>query len=144
MVMPFADYKYHVAATLRPSLLWEYDMSDFDWQAMRDIVVQRVLERGRKDDYYAMLNMYGLDGVREALRNVPYMNDKDMNFACHTFNLKKKISNVTNPNTCANNISTPETVDARRAIAFVPSCRRHIVGFAVGTSHQCGSGFVYK
>ena len=88
--MPFADFKYHSAATLRPSLLWEYDMSDFDWQAMRDIVVQRVLERGRKDDYYAMLNMYGLDGVREALRNVPYMNDKDMNFACHTFNLKKE------------------------------------------------------
>ena len=88
--MPFADYKYHTDSTLRPSLLWEYDMSAFDWQAMRNIVVQRVLERGRRDDYYAILNMYGLDGVREALRNVPYMNDKDMNFVCHTFNLKKE------------------------------------------------------
>ena len=88
--MPFADYKYHTDSTLRPSLLWEYDLSAFDWQTMRDVVVQRVLGRGRRDDYYAMLNMYGLDGVREALRNVPYMNDKDMNFACHTFNLKKE------------------------------------------------------
>lgn len=88
--MPFADYKYHTGSTLRSSLLWEYDLSAFDWQAMRNVVVQRVLERGRKDDYYAILNMYGLNGVREALRNVPYMNDKDMNFACHTFNLKKE------------------------------------------------------
>ena len=88
--MPFADYKYHRDSTLRPSLLWEYDLSAFDWQTMRDVVVQRVLERGRRDDYYATLNMYGLNGVREALRNVPYMNDKDMNFACHTFNLKKE------------------------------------------------------
>ena len=88
--MPFADYKYHMTPTIRPSLLWEYDLSIFDWQAMRDIVVQRVLERGRRDDYYAMLNLYGLDGVRDALRAIPYMNDKDMNFACHTFNLKKE------------------------------------------------------
>ena len=56
--MPFADYKYHTGSTLRSSLLWEYDMSAFDWQAMRNIVVQRVLERGRRDDYYAILNMY--------------------------------------------------------------------------------------
>ena len=87
--MPFADFKYHSTAALRPSLLWEYDMADFDWQKMRNIVVQRVLERGRKDDYYAMLNLYGLQGVREALKQVPYMNDKDMNFACVAFNLKK-------------------------------------------------------
>ena len=88
--MPFADYKYHLVPTVRPSLLWEYDLSAFDWKAMRDIVVQRVLERGRRDDYYAMLNLYGVDGVRDALRAIPYMNDKDMNFACHTFNLKKE------------------------------------------------------
>ena len=88
--MPCSDYKYHTDSTLRTSLLWEYDMSAFDWQAMRNVVVQRVLERGRRDDYYAMLNLYGLKGVRDALCNVPYMNDKDMNFACHAFNLKKE------------------------------------------------------
>ena len=88
--MPFADFRYHTSATIRTSLFWEYDMNRFDWQKMRNIVVQRVLERGRKDDYYAMLNLYGLDGVQEALRSIPYMSDKDMNFACHTFDLKKE------------------------------------------------------
>lgn len=88
--MFFEDYKQHTDAQIRNSLFWEYDMSQFDWTQMRTIVVQRVLERGRKDDFYALLNRYGLDGVREALCTVPYMNPKDMNFACVEFDLNKE------------------------------------------------------
>jgi len=88
--MLFDDYRAHSDATIRPSLLWEYNLSNFDWQDMRNIVVQRVLERGRMDDYYAMLNLYGREGVREALKAIPYMSKKDMNFACFVFNLKKE------------------------------------------------------
>lgn len=88
--MPFEDYHSHQGAVVRPSLLWEYDLNRFDWQSMRNIVVQRVLERGRMDDFYAILNLYGEEGVKDALRNIPYMNDKDMNFACIAFNLKKE------------------------------------------------------
>lgn len=88
--MFFADYTQHASATVRPTLLWEYDLNDFDWQQMRNVVVQRVLERGRKDDFYAILNMYGVEGIREALRQIPTMNRKDMNFACVTFDLKKE------------------------------------------------------
>jgi hypothetical protein len=88
--MPFADYKYHTDASIRPSLLWEYDLTHFDWLKMRTIVVERVLERGRREDFYAMLNLYSLRGVKEALKEVPYMNNRDMNFACHAFGLRKE------------------------------------------------------
>ena len=87
--MFFTDYRRHKDSVIRSSLLWDYDLSAFDWQRMRNIVVQRVLERGRINDFYAMLNLYGLKGVKEALASVPYMSDKDMNFACLTFNLNK-------------------------------------------------------
>ena len=80
----------HKSAEVRPSLLWEYDLSNFDWQQMRNEVVQRVLERGRMDDFYAILNLYGEEGVKAALREIPYMNDKDMNFACVAFDLRKE------------------------------------------------------
>uniref|UniRef100_UPI003FF0AA8E DUF6922 domain-containing protein n=1 Tax=Butyricimonas faecalis TaxID=2093856 RepID=UPI003FF0AA8E len=63
--MFFDNYKQHKTARIRESLLWEYDLSRFDWQAMRLIVVQRVVERGRMEDFYALLNMYGIEGVRE-------------------------------------------------------------------------------
>ena len=71
-------------------MLWEFDLEKFDWQQMRNEVVQRVLERGRMDDFYAILNLYGVEGVKAALREIPYMNDKDMNFACVTFDLRKE------------------------------------------------------
>ena len=71
-------------------MLWEFDLEKFDWQQMRNEVVQRVLERGRMDDFYAILNLYGVEGVKEALREIPYMNDKDMNFACVAFDLRKE------------------------------------------------------
>ena len=88
--MIFEDCKQHQESVIRPSLFWEYDMSRFDWAKMRNVVVQRVLERGHMDDYYAMLNLYGWEGVREALRMIPYMNRKDMNFACFGSDLKKE------------------------------------------------------
>ena len=71
-------------------MLWEFDLEKFDWQQMRNEVVQRVLERGRMDDFYAILNLYGMEGVKAALREIPYMNDKDMNFACVAFDLRKE------------------------------------------------------
>ena len=88
--MPFEDYHNHKNAEVRPSLLWEFDLEKFDWQQMRNEVVQRVLERGRMDDFYAILNLYGVEGVKAALREIPYMNDKDMNFACVAFDLRKE------------------------------------------------------
>lgn len=88
--MPFEDYHNHKNAEVRPSLLWEFDLEKFDWQKMRNEVVQRVLERGRMDDFYAILNLYGVEGVKAALREIPYMNDKDMNFVCVAFDLRKE------------------------------------------------------
>lgn len=88
--MFFDNYRQHKDAQLRPTLFWEYDLADFDWQAMRTLVVQRVIERGRPDDFYAMLNTYGLEGVKESIKEIPSMNPKDMSFVCSVFGLKKE------------------------------------------------------
>ena len=88
--MFFDDYKQHADAQVRTSLLWEYDLARFDWQKMRTLVVQRVVERGRRDDFYAILNLYGLEGVREGIREIPTLNPKDRSFVCTTFHLKKE------------------------------------------------------
>lgn len=85
--MYFSDHKQHPLATIRPTLLWEYDLSGFDYQDMRTIVVQRVIERGWPDDFFAILNLYGEQGVREAIRNIPTINMVDMNFVHVVFDL---------------------------------------------------------
>lgn len=88
--MFFDNYKSHTDAQVRKTLLWEYDLDKFDWQNMRTLVVQRVVERGRMDDFYAVLNLYGLQGVKEAIKQIPYLNPKDLSFVCSVFNLKKE------------------------------------------------------
>lgn len=88
--MFFSDYKRHNTTKVRTSLFWEYDMEQFDWFKLRNIVVQRVLERGRLNDFYAILNLYGEEGVNQAFREISYMNAKDMNFVCSFFGLKKE------------------------------------------------------
>jgi len=88
--MFFDNYKFHQKAQIRKTLLWEYDLGHLNWQDMRVIVVQRVIERGRINDFYALLNLYGLKGVKDAIKQIRYLNPKDLSFVCSVFNLKKE------------------------------------------------------
>lgn len=88
--MYFYDYKQHKEAQVRSSLLWEYSIDNFDWLQMRNVVVQRVIERGLISDYYAILNLYGLNGVKEGIKQIPVMSRKDISFVCNVFNIRKE------------------------------------------------------
>lgn len=88
----FDNYKdYAGKCSISPSLLWEYDLSDFDWWKSRKIVVQRIIERGKLNDYYAALNLYGgMDGFRSILKEIPFLSEHDMRYVCAVFHLKKE------------------------------------------------------
>ncbi len=88
--MFFDDYQLHKDSKIRKSLFWEYDFEKIDWQQMRNLVVQRVIERGRIDDFYAILNLYGIEGVKQAIKHLPYLNPKDLSFVCNIFELQKE------------------------------------------------------
>ena len=85
--MYFDKYKEHSEARINPGLLWEYDMARFDFYEMRNVVVQRVVERGWPDDWYAALNIYGEAGMKDAIRALPYLNDRDMHFVSVLFEI---------------------------------------------------------
>ncbi|HHT22024.1 MAG TPA: hypothetical protein GXZ87_01760 [Bacteroidales bacterium] len=90
--MFFSDWKEKsVGKEISKSLLWEYDLSKFDWDAMRVLVVQRVIERGWLDDFYAMIRLYGgIENVREIIKEIPALSPKDMNFVVHFFEIEKE------------------------------------------------------
>lgn len=88
--MFFDNYKLYPKAQIRKTLLWEYNLDQFNWTDMRIVVVQRVIERGRIEDFYALLNLYGPNGVNDAIKQIPYLNPKDLSFVCSVFNLKKE------------------------------------------------------
>ncbi len=88
--MFFDNYKLYKDAKIRNSLLWEYDFDKIDWQQLKDVIIHRVIERGRMNDFYAILNLYGIDGVKEAIKRIPFLNPKDMAFVCSIFDIKKE------------------------------------------------------
>ncbi len=88
--MFFDNYNLHQKAKIRRTLLWDYNTDKVNWQDIRIVVVQRVIERGRPDDFYALLNLYGPEGVKEAIKKIAYLNAKDLSFVCSVFNLKKE------------------------------------------------------
>lgn len=88
--MFFKDHKSHTNTKIRESLLWEYRKEDVDYGKMKSIIVQRVIERGRMDDFYAILNIYGENEIQKIIKNIPYLNDIDIAFVCAVFDLKKE------------------------------------------------------
>lgn len=73
------------------ALLWDQDLSQFDWQECRVLVVQRVIERGRPEDFCAAFHLYGsIEGFRRIAKEVPYLSPIDMNFVCVYFHLQKE------------------------------------------------------
>jgi len=90
----WSDWKEQIKRNpqIKQSLLWEYDLTNFDWQYMRALVVERVIERGWDEDYYAIFALYGgMEGVRRIIRDeVLFLSGKDIAFVCAAFDLKKE------------------------------------------------------
>jgi len=72
-------------------LLWDVNYDKIDWWAMRRLVVQRVIERGWMNDFYAIFRLYGgPKGVREIVKEIPaVMSPRNEAFARNLFNLSK-------------------------------------------------------
>jgi hypothetical protein len=83
----FNEYQDHPDAKINPALLWEYNLADFDFEKMRHVVVQRAIERGWPNDWYFVLNFYGEEAVRQSIKAIPYLNDKDANFVSKVFEI---------------------------------------------------------
>lgn len=84
----FDDWQDKAETEISPSLLWEYDLNNFDWEKNQIIVVQRVIERGWKKDVYAAIRKYGgKENFIEILKKVPYFNDRDLNYVSIVFDI---------------------------------------------------------
>ncbi len=88
--MYFSSYNNPNIKEINPALIWEYNLVNFDYHAMRKQVVQRVIERGWPDDFQAIFNIYGMDNVIETIKEIKYLNKKDMNFVHIVFQIPLK------------------------------------------------------
>ena len=89
----FQDWKERVKDNpqISPHLLWDVDQSKLNWDKMKVFIVERVIERGDENDFYAIFKLYGgPKGVREIVKKTSFSDPKDEALARTLFNLKTK------------------------------------------------------
>ncbi|MCO6491460.1 MAG: hypothetical protein J5I98_23790 [Phaeodactylibacter sp.] len=65
---------------ISPHLLWEYDLSSFDFDKSKRVVIERVIERGTLDDWREMIRYYGEEQVLNVARQSRQLSAKDKGF----------------------------------------------------------------
>ena len=88
--MFFYEFEKYKDAKLDKRLLWEFEVEEsFDYNSVKRLVVQRVIQLGGKEDYYTIFKMFGgIDGVREIIKEIDFLSKKDMNFVSVIFKIK--------------------------------------------------------
>ena len=77
------------------TLIWDVDKGSFDAKKSANFIVERVLERGDIEDYYALFDIFGgLEPVRAIVSRIKKLNPLCENFARATFRLLGHIGGV--------------------------------------------------
>jgi hypothetical protein len=67
-----------------PHLFWDVDRNKLDLQKNKQLIVERVIQRGSRSDLQFILSYYGKQEAGELLKQVAWLNEKDMAFV-HVF-----------------------------------------------------------
>jgi hypothetical protein len=72
-------------------LFWDWRYDEIDWQKTYRSVIERVLERGTKEDVNEIIRFYGKPKVVNALRNeIKFLPDYAIQDVTRYFDIKKE------------------------------------------------------
>lgn len=63
-----------------PYLLWEYNLNTFNFQKSGFIVIERVIERGKLEDWIEIFNFYGVEKILQVAQSSRQLSQKDKHF----------------------------------------------------------------
>lgn len=66
---------------IRPHLLWEYNLENFNWKKSYKIVIERVIQRGTLEDWHEIMTFYTLDEITETIEWSKQLDLRDKKFA---------------------------------------------------------------
>jgi hypothetical protein len=74
---------------LSKSLFWDVDPQTIDTQKHAAYIIERVITLGTMEDFIIIKNYYGKDKIKQIVKGLRYLNDKDLNFCSVYFKLPK-------------------------------------------------------
>ncbi len=70
---------------LRPSLFWDVNVQQIDLEKHQVSVIERIMLRGRYEEYKAMMRYYGREIVKKTMLNARYMDKRTLAFCSTIF-----------------------------------------------------------
>jgi len=74
-----------MSLTLRPNLFWDVDVQAIDLQKHKASVIERVVTRGRWEEFKEALQFYGKPTVKEVLLNARWLDKRTLAFCSAIF-----------------------------------------------------------
>jgi hypothetical protein len=65
---------------LSPHLFWEFDLSTFNYQASKKVVIERVVQRGNLLDWREIYRFFGKEEILKTVQESRQLTKKDKNF----------------------------------------------------------------
>jgi len=79
----------HPKPNLHRRLFWEFDYDKIDWNKSYSTIIERILERGTKEEWDELISFYGKEKVVYSLKKeINYLPDEVIVDVCEYFNLK--------------------------------------------------------
>jgi hypothetical protein len=73
---------------LSKQAFWDVDMEKIDYEKNAVHVVEKVIERGKAEDFREILKFYGFDKLRDLSLQANWLSDISINFCCTLFKVK--------------------------------------------------------
>lgn len=74
------EISIHQPMSIRPHLLWEFDLATFDFDQSAVIVIERIIERGNLQEWQQMLRYYGNETVLQVAEESHSLDRKHKQF----------------------------------------------------------------
>jgi hypothetical protein len=71
--------------SLRPALFWDVDIQTIDMEKNKASVIERIITRGRWDEFKAMLQFYGKHTVKRVVLNARWLDKRTLAFCSVIF-----------------------------------------------------------
>lgn len=78
-----------MSLTLRPNLFWDVDIEKIDLQSHKASVIERIVTRGRWEEFKALLQFYGTSEVKKAVINARWLDQRTLAFCSAFFETPK-------------------------------------------------------
>jgi hypothetical protein len=75
---------------IRKELFWDISPEQLDIQRNRRLIIDRVLQYGNLKEFIYILDLYGIEKIKQEVKQIAYLDPKTLEFVSGYFNIDKK------------------------------------------------------